>query len=103
MGSNRPVFAQRCRRQRHPVTRGASGPVKSRVDDVSLACRVDCTLDHLRQTIQVAAALSQCSLYQVTSQTQNAMNTAVASVSTPSDKASLALCLAIASPEFALS
>jgi uncharacterized protein (DUF1800 family) len=51
----------------------------------------------------VAAALSQCSLYQVTSQTQNAMNTAVASVSTPSDKASLALGLAIASPEFALS
>jgi uncharacterized protein (DUF1800 family) len=51
----------------------------------------------------VAAALSQCSLYEVTSQTQNAMNAAVASVSSPSDKASLALGLAIASPEFALS
>jgi uncharacterized protein (DUF1800 family) len=51
----------------------------------------------------VAAALSQCSLYQVTGQTQNAMNTAVASVSNASEKASLALGLAIASPEFALS
>jgi len=51
----------------------------------------------------VAAALAQCSLYEVTAQTQTAMTHAVNAVSTASDKASVALGLALTSPEFALS
>jgi uncharacterized protein (DUF1800 family) len=51
----------------------------------------------------VAAALAQCSMYEVTPQTQNAMTQAVSTLSDPSQRASLALGLAVTSPEFALS
>jgi len=51
----------------------------------------------------IAAALSQCSLYEVTTQTRQAMTNALAGLTDPSDRASMALGLVLTAPEFALS
>ncbi len=48
------------------------------------------------------AALEQCSLYEVSSETREALAQAAASVSDPDQQAAVVLGLAIASPEFAL-
>jgi len=51
----------------------------------------------------IAAALGQCSLYEVTTQTQQAMTSALAGITDPDDRARMALGLAVTAPEFALS